>query len=149
MIAILIGCGRIDSPLEEGTSTPAGQVASHDSGIAEKIDRYLSAMESLGFSGAIIVSHGGEVVLRKGYGLADRETRRPYMPTTIQSHGSITKQMTGAAILLLDSRGKLSVDDSINLFFNDLPEDKQSITLHQLLTHSSGLPGGVGPDEEP
>ncbi len=149
LIAILIGSGSIDSRLGSGTSNPASQVVSHDSGIAEKIDRYLSAMESLGFSGAIIVDHGGDVVLREGYGLADRETRRPYTPTTVQTHGSITKQMTGAAILLLESRGELSVDDPIELYLDDVPEDKRDITLHRLLTHSSGLPGGVGPDHEP
>ncbi|WP_157957808.1 serine hydrolase domain-containing protein [Aliidiomarina celeris] len=120
----------------------------HQSSIGLNIDRYLSALEALGFSGAIIVDHGGEVVLRKGYGLADRESRRPYTPTTVQSHGSITKQMTGAAILLLESRGKLSVDDSLDLYFDDLPEGWEAISLHQLLTHSSGLSEGVGPDEE-
>jgi CubicO group peptidase (beta-lactamase class C family) len=149
LASILIGCGSADSRPEEDTSDPAGGVVSHQSQIGEKIDRYLSAMEALGFSGAIIVSEGDEVVLRKGYGLADREARRPYTPTTIQSHGSITKQMTAAAILLLESRGELSVDDSIDLYFDDVPEAKQAITIHQLLTHSSGLPGGVGPDDEP
>jgi CubicO group peptidase (beta-lactamase class C family) len=117
--------------------------------IGPNIHRYLSAMEVLGFSGAIIVTHGGEVVLREGYGLADRETRRPYTPATVQTHGSITKQMTAAAVLLLESRGELSVDDPIYLYLDDVPEDKQDITIHQLLTHSSGLPGGVGPDDEP
>lgn len=132
-----------------GGSGPIGRTVSADSEIGTNIDRYLSAMEALGFSGAIIVTHGGEVVLREGYGLADRETRRPYTPATVQSHGSITKQMTGAAILLLESRGELSVDDPIDRYFDDLPDDKGAITIHQLLTHSSGLPGGVGPDEEP
>ncbi|MDZ7692590.1 MAG: serine hydrolase domain-containing protein [Balneolaceae bacterium] len=75
--------------------------------------------------------------------------RHPYTPTTIQFHGSITKQMTSAAILLLESRGELSVDDSIAAYFDDITEDKQDITIHQLLTHSSGLPGGVGSDDEP
>ncbi len=119
------------------------------SGIGTNIDRYLSAMESLGFSGAIIVSEGDEIVLRKGYGLADRETRRPYTPATIQTHGSITKQMTAAAILLLESRGKISIHDTISKYFDKVPEDKKDITIHQLLTHSSGLPGGIGPDDEP
>ena len=62
-------------------------------------------METLGFSGAIIVSHGDEIILRKGYGYADREIRQPYTPQTIQTNGSITKQFTAAAILLLESRG--------------------------------------------
>lgn len=128
---------------------PAGATGNPPTGIGLKIDRYLSAMASLGFSGAIIVEHGGEVVLRKGYGLADREARRPYTPETVQTHGSITKQMTAAAILLLESRGALSVEDSIAQYVEAVPRDKRAITLHQLLTHSSGLPGGIGPDEEP
>lgn len=116
---------------------------------ALKIDRYLSAMETLGFSGAIIVSEGDEVVLSKGYGYANRETRRLYTSNTIQTSGSITKQFTAAAILLLESRGELSVEDTISKYFENVSDDKQDITIHQLLTHSSGLPGGIGPDDEP
>jgi CubicO group peptidase (beta-lactamase class C family) len=145
---LVVACGGTDSQLRgEGETAPAD--VGGKSEIGANIDRYLSAMESLGFSGAIIVTHGGEVVLREGYGLADRETRRRYTPTTVQTHGSITKQMTGAAILLLESRGELSVDDSIDSYFDDVPDDKRDITVHQLLTHSSGLTGGVGPDDEP
>ncbi len=103
-------------------------------------------MEALGFSGAIIVSEGDEVLLNKGYGLADRETRRHYTSGTIQTCGSITKQFTGAAILLLESRGKLSVNDTITKYLSEVPENKKNITIHQLLTHSSGLPGGIGPE---
>jgi len=136
-------------PITKGDSVLANELLDYESKIAVNIDRYLSAMEALGFSGAIIVSEGDEVVLRKGYGLADRETRRAYTPATIQSHGSITKQMTAAAILLLESRAEVSVDDSIAKYFDDVAEDKRKITIHQLLTHSSGLPGGIGPDEEP
>ncbi len=117
--------------------------------IGARMDRYLSAMEALGFSGAIIVAHEGDVVLREGYGLADRQTRRRYTPETVQSHGSITKQMTAACILLLESRGALAVDDPITRHLDGVPPDKRDITLHQLLTHTSGLPGGIGADEEP
>ena len=127
----------------------AGKSIVKESQIAVNIDQYLSAIEAIGFSGAIIVSKSDSVVLRKGYGLADRENQRPYTPNSIQSHGSLTKQMTAAAILLLEYRGKLSVEDSISTYFNNLPEDKQHITIHQMLTHTSGLPGGVGSDEEP
>ena len=116
--------------------------------IGKNIDRYLSGMEALGFSGAIIVSEGDEVLLSKGYGLADRETRRHYTSGTIQTCGSITKQFTAAAILLLESHGQLSVNDTIIKYFSRVPEDKKNITIHQLLTHSSGLPGGIGPDDE-
>lgn len=114
-----------------------------------RIDRYLTAMEALGFSGAIIVSEGDEVVLRKGYGYANRETRRPYTTQTIQTNGSITKQFTAAAILLLESRGELTVEDKISNYVDPLSDEMQNITIHQLLTHSSGLPGAIGYDDEP
>lgn len=115
----------------------------------ERLDDYLGRLEALGFSGAVIVEHRGDVVLRRGYGLADREARRPYTPETVQTHGSITKQVTGAAILLLDSRGELSVADPITEHFEGVPPDKRGITLHHLLTHTAGFPGGIGPDREP
>lgn len=120
-----------------------------NSTIGKNIDRYLLGLEKLGFSGAIIVSQGEEMLLSKGYGLSNRETGEPYRSNTIQSCGSITKPFTAAAILLLENRGKLSVNDTITKYFNEVPEDKKNITLHQLLTHTSGLPGGIGRDEEP
>jgi CubicO group peptidase (beta-lactamase class C family) len=116
---------------------------------AVRLDRYLSALEALGFSGAITVEHEGRVVLQRGYGLADREARRPYTPSTVQSMGSITKQITGAAILLLAGRGELSIDARIGDYLPGVPADKQSITLHHLLTHQSGLPEYSGTDAEP
>lgn len=139
------------TPTQSATHTPfqSTEWVADQSNTALKIDRYLSAMETLGFSGAIIVSEGDQVVLRKGYGYANRKTRQPYLPTTVQSHGSITKQMTAAAILLLESQNQLSVEDSITKYFDSVPQDKQLITIHQLLTHSSGLVSGIGADQEP
>lgn len=119
------------------------------SGMGERIDHHLSEMEAVGFSGAIVVMHEGEVVLRKGYGLANREQGIPYTPKTLQSHGSITKQITAAAILKLQSQHQLSTDDVLSDYFEGVPKDKANITIHQLLTHSSGLPGAIGPDREP
>lgn len=152
-IALILGAAGCaatgDRTGESGSPGVADGAMVEDSGTAVRIDRYLRAMEAMGFSGAVAVDTGGNVVLRKGYGLADRQTGRPYTPATVQTHGSITKQMTGAAILLLEYRGKLSVDDAITQYFEDVPEDKRNITIHQLLTHSSGLPGSIGRDIEP
>ncbi|MDZ7757719.1 serine hydrolase domain-containing protein [Rhodohalobacter sp.] len=144
-------CSKNDSASLSKNDEPfkSNEWVADDSGIALNIDRYLSAIEAFGFSGAIIVSEGDEVILRKGYGYADREARRPYTPETIQTNGSITKQFTGAAILLLENRGELSVDDSISKYLDPLSEEMRDITIHQLLTHSSGMPGAIGPDEEP
>ncbi len=124
-------------------------ISSETSTIGKNIDQYLTAMEAIGFSGAIVVGQNGEMILSKGYGFANRAKQIPFTSETVQSNGSNTKQFTGAAILLLESRGQLSVKDSLPSYFDNVPKDKRQITLHQLLTHSSGLIQGVGPDEEP
>jgi CubicO group peptidase (beta-lactamase class C family) len=113
-----------------------------------RMHQYLSAVEALGFSGAIIVEHNGQEVLREGYGLADRATRRPFTPETVQTMGSITKPLTAAAVLLLVERGELGLEDPISRFWEGVPPDKVEITLHHLLTHQAGFPGGIGGDAE-
>jgi CubicO group peptidase (beta-lactamase class C family) len=105
-----------------------------DTGAA--LDRYL---KDSGFQGAALVAKDGEVILAKGYGFADRERGRPWTEVTYVSIGSITKQFTAAAILKLEAQGKLGVEDAVGKFFKQAPEDKRGITLHQLLTHTSGL----------
>lgn len=150
LAALAAGCTATeDRAGANDDAVVATEAVAPDSGVGARLDRYLSAMEVLGFSGAAIVEHEGKVVLRKGYGLRDRESRHPYTPDTVQTHGSITKQMTGAAILLLEDRGALSVRDPIGRYFDDVPADKRAITIHQLLTHSAGLPGSIGRDNEP
>ena len=118
--------------------------------LGRKLDDYLSRLEKFGFSGAVIVARNGEVVLSKGYGLADRERNLPFTPQTVASTGSITKQFTAAAILKLEMQGKLKVEDSISKYFPDVPEDKKAITLHHLLTHTAGFRGDFGGrDDDP
>lgn len=115
---------------------------------AEAIDSYMVGLADRGYAGAVLIAQDGEVVLSKGYGLAIREESIPYTPETVASTGSITKQFTGAAILKLEEQGKLKVTDPISKYFDNVPEDKQAITIHHLLTHSAGFPGGIGDDFE-
>jgi CubicO group peptidase (beta-lactamase class C family) len=103
------------------------------------VEVYLNRLENLGFAGAVLVAEGDRTLLASGFGLADREAGRPWTPQTVSTIGSITKQFTGAAILALSDDGRLRVSDAITKYFPDVPPDKQSITLHQLLTHSSGI----------
>ena len=110
-------------------------------------DAYLTRLEPLGFSGAALIVEDGRTVLRKGYGLADREAGTPITTASVFSLGSITKQFTAAAILALEGRGLLSVDDPISRHFPDVPPDKRAITLHHLLTHSSGLESDFAPTD--
>ena len=122
----------------------AGEIVNGDLG--QKIDRYLQKAEANGYAGSVLVARGENIILAKGYGLADRENKVKETAETVFSIGSITKQFTGAAILKLEMMGKLSVSDPISKYFGDVPADKKEITLHHLLTHSAGFEGALGDD---
>lgn len=92
------------------------------------------------FMGAVLVAKGGTVLLSKGYGSANLEWEIPNAPDTKFRLGSITKQFTAAAILLLEERGKLSTSDPIKKHMPDAPVAWDGITIHHLLTHTSGIP---------
>ena len=93
-----------------------------------------------GFSGSVLVARGDKVLLSKGYGLADADGGTANGPTTRFRIGSITKQFTGAAILLLQQQGRLTVRDPVCRYLATCPDAWNPITLHHLLTHTSGLP---------
>jgi CubicO group peptidase (beta-lactamase class C family) len=90
-------------------------------------------------SGNILVARNNEVLYRGSFGFADCENRIPNGPKTRFKIGSVTKQFTAAAILLLQSRGKLDVRDKIARFLPDYPGGGK-ISIHHLLCHSSGIP---------
>src|SRR5262245_14925560 len=108
--------------------------------ITSKIDEYLIAAAKQGFTGSALVARDGKVIFSKGYGMANAEWDIPNTPQTKFRLGSITKQFTAAAILLLQERGKLSVQDPICKFFDSCPESWKEITIHHLLTHTGGIP---------
>ena len=110
-----------------------------DRAAIDDIRQYLNRLEKLGFAGVVLIAHDGDVRLAEGYGHADRDRGVSWSPGTVSTIGSITKQFTGAAIVLMAEQGKLTYDDPITKYFSDVPADKQTITLHQLLTHSSGI----------
>jgi CubicO group peptidase (beta-lactamase class C family) len=117
----------------------AGTLAAQTESAPARLDEYLTRMTGFGFSGVALVAGKNGVLLSKGYGLADRARKIPFTAGTVVSIGSITKQFTAAAILKLEMQGKLRTEDPIGKFFPDVPADKRDITLHQLLTHTSGL----------
>lgn len=109
-----------------------------------KIDTYLTKSAANGFSGAVLVANQGNIILSKGYGWADRNRKIPITSSTIFNIGSISKQFTAAAILKLMEQGKLKTSDRIGDFFKSAPPDKKDITIHQLLTHTSGISARTG-----
>jgi CubicO group peptidase (beta-lactamase class C family) len=91
----------------------------------------------------VLVAQNGKIVFQKAYGLADVATKTPATLDTKFRIGSITKQFTASAILKLQEEGKISVDDKLSKFFPDFPRGNE-VTIHHLLTHTSGIHSYTG-----
>lgn len=124
-----------------------GDTVATDVGI--RLDSVLRSAAQRGFSGVVRVERGGTLLLRKGYGLADRERRIPFTDATVVQIGSNTKDFTLTALLRLQQRGRLSLRDSLGRYFPAAPPDKRAITLQQIVDHRGGFPIGIGGDFEP
>jgi CubicO group peptidase (beta-lactamase class C family) len=92
------------------------------------------------FSGSVLIAQDGKILVSKGYGLANREKKVANTPQTKFRLASITKQFTAMAILMLQAQGKLTVQDPICKYISNCPTTWQPITIHHLLTHTSGIP---------
>lgn len=109
--------------------------------VAAQADEYCRAQVAINqFSGSVLVAKGDQVLFAKGYGLANVEHDVPNTPKTKFRLGSITKQFTAMAILILQEQGKLSVDDLISKHVDGCPDAWKDVTIHHLLTHTSGIP---------
>jgi CubicO group peptidase (beta-lactamase class C family) len=117
----------------------AGPNSESASDLASRSDAYLRALVPRGFSGATLIAQDGEIILERGYGLAVEEGEKPFTADTAFVIGSISKAFTAAAVLQLEMEGQLNTGDPIGKFLANVPPDKEQITLHQLLTHTSGL----------
>ncbi|MBO0725442.1 MAG: serine hydrolase [Blastocatellia bacterium] len=116
--------------------------------ISSKLDEYLIAAAKQGFTGSALVAKDGKIIFSKGYGMANIEWDIPNTPQTKFRLGSITKQFTAASILLLQERGKLSVQDPICKFFDNCPDAWKEITIVILRNADYGdpNPSRVGQD---
>jgi CubicO group peptidase (beta-lactamase class C family) len=121
-------------------AAPAARAVSNDD-LARYADQLFSRAYPAGGPGAaVLIVKDGQVVLRKGYGLANVELGVPMRPDMVFEIASLTKQFTAAAILLLQERGKLSVSDDITKYLPDYPTHGRTITIENLLSHTSGIP---------
>ena len=132
-IAVLLA-----APLVHAAPDPAGDVAA-------RIDQVLSATYKADAPGAtVIVVKDGKTLLRKAYGLADVERKLPLAADTPMRLGSITKQFTSTAILMLVDEGRIRLDDDITVYLPDYPTQGKKITIEHLLTHTSGIVSYTG-----
>jgi len=111
--------------------------------LAQGIDAYVQPLADFGFAGSVLIQKGHEIILDKGYGEAagkklDGDTRIWI--------ASLTKTFAAAAILKLCDQGKLTVDARLDSIFATVPEEKRAITIHQLMTFTSGLPDSYASD---
>jgi len=111
--------------------------------LGPRIDDLIQRRTRGEYWGVVLVAQGGEVVFAKGYGFADYE-RTPNTPATLFELASLSKQFTAAAILKLEQQGRLKTTDTLDRFFRGVPADKKAVTVHQLLTHTSGLSPELG-----
>lgn len=109
---------------------------------AEKIDQLMSLYSGYGqFNGSVLVADGGKVIYKKGFGMANMEWNIPNQTDTKHRLGSVTKQFTSMLILQLVEQGKIKLDSPITTYLPDYPKKSgDQITIHQLLTHTSGIP---------
>lgn len=109
--------------------------------MADGVDDYIkSQMAEHHVPGvAVAVIKGGKVAKIKGYGVASLEFSVPVSPQTAFEIGSVSKQMTAAALMLLVEEGKVGLDDPISKYLKNTPEAWKAVTIRHLLTHSSGV----------
>ncbi len=111
-------------------------------------DEFLTRAQAFGFTGGVLVSRHGKVVLERSCGLADRAGNVPITASTAFDIGSNTKDFTKMAVLQLADAGKLRLDDPIAKYLDGVPPDKSAITVAMLMGHTAGFPMYSGPDEE-
>ena len=109
--------------------------------LVPRVEEYITARVAANqFSGSVLIAQDGKILISKGYGLANREHDVSNTPQTKFRLGSVTKQFSAMAILLLEKQGKLKVEDPISKYIKDAPEAWKDVTIHHLLSHTGGIP---------
>ena len=131
VLAVLTVCSAAPSQVTR-------PVVSHQDGTVAKLaDEFLSKRE---FSGVVLMARDGRVLFEKAYGLANRELTVPNKLETKFRLGSVTKQFTAMAVMILAERGKVRLTDPICEYVENCPKAWTAITVRHLLTHTSGIP---------
>jgi CubicO group peptidase (beta-lactamase class C family) len=110
-----------------------------------KVDKLFQKWDSTISPGAsLAIIHDGEIIYKRGYGMANLEHDVPITPETVFRIGSTSKQFTAACIAILSIQGKLSLDDNIREFIPELPVYEKPITVRHLVHHTSGIRDYLG-----
>lgn len=121
-------------------AAPVALFAQVDPSVSARVDGLFAQWDTETSPGcAVGVTQNGETILERAYGMAELEWGIPNTPETIFEGGSVSKQFTAAAVNLLVLDGVLSLDDDVRRWVPELPDYGHTITLHHLMTHTSGL----------
>ena len=113
--------------------------------LEEQLDTYINAQYTAETPGlSVLVAKDGKAIYSKGFGMANLENSVPNAPEHVFEIGSITKQFTAVAILMLEEQGKLSVNDEMTKYIPEYPTQGKTITIHHLLNHTSGIQSYTG-----
>jgi CubicO group peptidase (beta-lactamase class C family) len=141
---MLAACGNPSvsvSPAAIATESFPSTLTPRPKDTTSRIDKILALhTERETFTGAVLVARNSEILLSQGYGWADRDNQIVNTPQTKYRLGSITKQFTAMAILILQTQAKLDVQEPICPYIPECPDSWQEITIHHLLNHTSGIP---------
>jgi CubicO group peptidase (beta-lactamase class C family) len=120
-------------------SRPAGAQAS--SAVSEGVAKYVrSEMQRQHIPGlALLVSRGGKIVQAEGFGLTNVELQVPVKPETVFQSGSVGKQFTATAVMMLVEEGKVGLEDPLTKYFADAPASWKDVTVRELLSHTAGF----------
>ena len=113
--------------------------AQHWQDTVKNIETIFARYKAANPGGELAISRNGHIIFSKAWGMADLEHHAHITTTTIIEAGSVSKQFTAAAILLLEQQGQLSLDDDVAKYIPELPEYGQAIPLKYLMHHSSGI----------
>ncbi|HMD90337.1 MAG TPA: serine hydrolase domain-containing protein [Anaerolineaceae bacterium] len=154
MMVALAACGTAASPapttvppmsvppttVASKTATPSSQVKPITE-VISSIDTSLTVRaQNKIFSGSVLISKNGKILLSKGYGLADQDKKSPNTPQTRFVIDALSKPFTAMGILILQNKGKLNVQDPICKYVKSCPAAWKAITIQQILISTSGLP---------
>ncbi len=123
------------------TATPPRPTPPTDAVVSSRVDEFMNAEVKVnGFTGAVLLARKGVPIVSKGFAMANLEWQIANTPQTKFRLGSITKQFTSMAIMQLQQMGKVKVEDSICQHLTPCPDAWKPVTVHHLLTHTSGIP---------
>lgn len=132
---------RAQAPVPQASAAPTQPAALDRAALEKKVDDLLAAHVKVnGFTGSVLLASKGQPVFAKGVGYANVEWQIPNTTKTKFRIGSMTKQFTSMLVMQLREQGKIKLEDSVCVYVTPCPDAWKPVTIHHLLTHTSGIP---------